>query len=121
MDNPASLKLKAPCRRKGAARAGGADRRRHRRRLPAQLARQTEEVRGHRRQVGARGRDHRYFGLVQTHDDKPERRLFEVLRDQDLRINQGLTFLTDGGDSVRAFLDGISLGAENYLDWFRAT
>jgi hypothetical protein len=54
-------------------------------------------------------RDHRY--LVQTHDDKPERRLFEVLRSQDLRMNQGLTFLTDGGDS--SFLDGISPGAEN--------
>jgi hypothetical protein len=66
-------------------------------------------------------RDHRYFGLVQTHDDKPERRLFEVLRSQDLRMNQGLTFLTDGGDSVRGFLDGISPCAENYLDWFRAT
>src|SRR3954453_15809505 len=37
-------------------------------------------------------RDHRYFGLVQTHDDKPERRLFEVLRAQDLRNNQSLTF-----------------------------
>lgn len=24
-------------------------------------------------------REHRYFGLVQTHDDKPKRRLFEVL------------------------------------------
>ena len=34
-------------------------------------------------------RDHRYFGLVQTHDDKPERRLFEVLRAQDLRMNHG--------------------------------
>ncbi len=62
-------------------------------------------------------RDHRY--LVQTHDDKPGRRLFEVLRSQDLRMNQGLTFLTDGGDS--SFLDGISPGAETYLDWFRAT
>src|SRR4051794_8415269 len=62
-------------------------------------------------------RDHRYFGLDQTHDDKPERRLFEVLRAQDLRVN--LTFLTDGGD--RSFLDGISCCAENYLDWFRAT
>jgi hypothetical protein len=62
-------------------------------------------------------RDHRY--LVQTHDDKPERRLFEVLRAQDLRINQGLTFLTDGGDS--SFLDGISPGAETYLDWFHIT
>jgi hypothetical protein len=66
-------------------------------------------------------RDHRYFGLVQTHDDKPERRLFEVLHGQDLRMNQGLTFLTDGGDSVRSFLDGISPCAETYLDWFRAT
>src|SRR5918995_3673499 len=64
-------------------------------------------------------RDHRY--LVQTHDDKPERRLFEVLRAQDLRINQGLAFLTDGGDSVRGFLDGISPGAETYLDWFHLT
>src|SRR3954451_310757 len=66
-------------------------------------------------------RDHRYFGLVQTHDDKPERRLFEVLHGQDLRINQGLTFLTDGGDSVRSFLDGISPSAETYLDWFHIT
>ena len=33
-------------------------------------------------------------------------------------MNQGLTFLTDGGDSVRSFLDGISPCAENYLDWF---
>ncbi|MGF7213558.1 hypothetical protein GGE65_008204 [Skermanella aerolata] len=66
-------------------------------------------------------RDHRYFGLVQTHDDKPEHRLFEVLHGQDLRINQGLTFLTDGGDSVRSFLDEISPGAETYLDWFHIT
>jgi hypothetical protein len=61
-------------------------------------------------------RDHRY--LVQTHDDKPDHRLFEVLRSQDLRMNQGLTFLTD---SVRSFLDGISPGAETYLDWFHIT
>src|SRR3954452_7380775 len=64
-------------------------------------------------------RDHRY--LVQTRDDNPGRRLFEVLHGQDLRINQGLTFLTDGGDSVRSFLDGISPCAENYLDWFHIT
>ena len=36
-------------------------------------------------------------------------------------MNQGLTFLTDGGDSVRSFLDGISPCAENYLDWFHIT
>jgi len=66
-------------------------------------------------------REDRYFGLVQTVDDKPRRRLFEVLRSQDLRMNQGLTFLTDGGDSVRSFLDGISPCAEHYLDWFHIT
>ena len=33
-------------------------------------------------------RDHRYFGLVHTQDDKPERRLFEVLRRQDLPMDQ---------------------------------
>ena len=36
-------------------------------------------------------------------------------------MNQSLTFLTDGGDSVRSFLDGISPGAEHYLDWFHIT
>lgn len=36
-------------------------------------------------------------------------------------MNQGLTFLTDGGDSVRSFLDGISPCAETYLDWFHIT
>ena len=66
-------------------------------------------------------RDHRYFGLVQTHDDKPGRRLIEVLHSQDLQINQSLTFLTDGGDSVRSFLDEISPCAANYLDWFHLT
>src|SRR4051812_41262533 len=32
----------------------------------------------------------RYFGLVQTHDDKPKRRLFEVLHDQGLHRTQAL-------------------------------
>jgi hypothetical protein len=46
-------------------------------------------------------RDDRYFGFVQNHDRKPKRRLFEVLRDQGLQMNQEITFLTDGGDNVR--------------------
>src|SRR3954453_23120787 len=40
---------------------------------------------------------------------------------QDLRMNQGLTFLNEGGDSVRSFLDAISPCAETYLDWFHIT
>jgi hypothetical protein len=49
-------------------------------------------------------RDDRYFGFVQNHDPMPKRRLFEVLHDQGLQMNQEITFLTDGGDQrlVRA-------------------
>ena len=41
------------------------------------------------------------FGFVQTLDEKPKRRLFEVLKSQGLQMNQQLTFLSDGGDTVR--------------------
>jgi hypothetical protein len=63
-------------------------------------------------------REHRYFGLVQTHDDKPKRRLFEVLRDQGFQMNQDITFLTDGGDSLRRMISNISPCSEHHLDWF---
>ncbi len=63
-------------------------------------------------------RDDRYFGLVQSHDAKPKRRLFEVLRDQGLQMNQEITFLTDGGDSVRNLAELMSPCAEHILDWF---
>ena len=41
------------------------------------------------------------FGFVQTHDTKPKRRLFEVLKSQGMQMNQQVTFLTDGGEDVR--------------------
>jgi hypothetical protein len=63
-------------------------------------------------------RDDRYFGLVQSHDTKPRRRLFELLRDQGLQMNQEITFLTDGGDSVRELAELMSPCAEHILDWF---
>ena len=49
----------------------------------------------------AEDRDNRYFGLVQSFDEKAKRRLHEVLREQGLQMNQEITFLTDGGDTVR--------------------
>ena len=49
----------------------------------------------------AEDRGSRYFGLVQSFDDKPKRRLLDVLREQRLQMNQDITFLTDGGDTVR--------------------
>ncbi|KAA1053949.1 ISKra4 family transposase [Azospirillum argentinense] len=66
-------------------------------------------------------REHRYFGCVQTVDNRPKRRIFEVLRSQGLQMNQDLVFLTDGGDNLHALVDGFSPCAEHYLDWFHIT
>ena len=66
----------------------------------------------------AEDRDSRYFGLVQSFDDKPKRRLHEVLREQGLQMNQDITFLTDGGDTVRNLAADMSPCAEHVLDWF---
>jgi hypothetical protein len=58
------------------------------------------------------------FGFVQTLDEKPKRRLFEVLKSQGLQMNQQLTFLSDGGDTVRDLQLYLSPEAEHLLDWF---
>ena len=69
----------------------------------------------------AEDRDSRYFGLVQSFDDKPKRRLHDVLREQGLQMNQDITFLTDGGDTVRNLAADMSPCAEHVLDWFHIT
>ena len=69
----------------------------------------------------AEDRDSRYFGLVQSFDDKPKRRLLDVLREQGLQMNQDITFLTDGGDTVRNLAADMSPCAEHVLDWFHIT
>jgi hypothetical protein len=66
-------------------------------------------------------RGDRYFGFVQNHDTKPKRRLFEILQGQGLQMNQEITFLTDGGDSVRELAERMSPCAEHILDWFHLT
>ena len=63
----------------------------------------------------------RYFGLVQCLNRKPKRRLHEILRTQGLQMNQEITFLTDGGDSVRGLAVDMSPCAEHFLDWFHIT
>jgi hypothetical protein len=63
----------------------------------------------------------RYLGLVYGYDQKPKRRLFEVLRSQGLQVNQDVTFLTDGGEEVRALTELITPEAEHVLDWFHIT
>jgi hypothetical protein len=69
----------------------------------------------------AEDRDDRYFGLVRSQDAAPERRFCEVLRRQGLSVDQPVTVLTDGGDSVCALVGDLLAGSEHHLDWFRAT
>ncbi|HSX81900.1 MAG TPA: ISKra4 family transposase [Candidatus Saccharimonadia bacterium] len=58
------------------------------------------------------------FGFVQTLDTKPKRRLFEVLQSQGHQMNQQITFLSDGGDTVRDLQLYMNPQAEHLLDWF---
>jgi hypothetical protein len=66
-------------------------------------------------------RDARYVGLVHGYDSKPKRRLFDVLKSQGLQANQDVTFLTDGGEEVRALTEFVTPGSEHVLDWFHIT
>jgi len=59
------------------------------------------------------------FAFVQTHDEKPKRRLFEVLTAQGMRSNQQVTFITDGGEDIRDLPHYLNPNAE--LDWFHIT
>ena len=58
------------------------------------------------------------FGFVQTVDTKPKRRLYEVLKSQGMQLNQQITFLSDGSDTVRDLQLYMSPEAEHILDWF---
>src|SRR5262250_1737918 len=58
------------------------------------------------------------FGFVQTLDTKSKRRLYEVLRSQDFQMNQEITFLSDGDDTLRALQLEISPKATHLLDWY---
>jgi hypothetical protein len=41
------------------------------------------------------------FAFVQTYDEKPKRRLFEVLQSQGMQMDRQIDFLSDGGEDVR--------------------
>jgi hypothetical protein len=58
------------------------------------------------------------FGFVHTYDSNPKRRVFEVLKSQGMQANQKVTFLSDGGDTVRELPMFLHLEAEHLLDWF---
>ena len=58
------------------------------------------------------------FALVKSIDQKPRRRLHEVLAAQGVLPRQRVTFLSDGGDSVRSLPGFLHPHSEHMLDWF---
>lgn len=65
--------------------------------------------------------DTKRFGFVLNYDKKPKRRIYETLANQGLQMNQAITFLTDGGDTVRELSQYLSPQSEHILDWFHIT
>ncbi|MDP9314640.1 MAG: ISKra4 family transposase [Chloroflexota bacterium] len=63
----------------------------------------------------------RCMGFVQGYDQQPKRRLFELLTAQGLQMNQAITFLSDGGDTVRDLPLYLSPEADHLLDWFHVS
>jgi hypothetical protein len=61
------------------------------------------------------------FAFVHNYDEKPKRRVFEVLKSQGMQMNQQLTFLSDGADTVRDLQLYLNPHAEHILDWFHIT
>lgn len=54
-------------------------------------------------------------------DDRPKRRLHNLLKSQGMQHNQTVTFLSDGGDNVRNLQVFLNPQAEHILDWFHVT
>ena len=61
------------------------------------------------------------FGFVQSYDTKAKRRLRAVLHSQGVQDTQPLTFLSDGGESVRALPAQLHPQSEHLLDWVHLT
>jgi hypothetical protein len=61
------------------------------------------------------------FGFVQTYDDKPRRRVWEVMKSQGMQENQVVTFLSDGGEDVRQVQEYLHPQSEHVIDWFHIT
>jgi hypothetical protein len=61
------------------------------------------------------------FAFVHNYDEKPKRRVFEVLKSQGMQMNQQVTFLSDGADTVRDLQLYLNPHAEHILDWFHIT
>lgn len=64
------------------------------------------------------GGESKRFRFVANYDKKPKRRLFEMLKAQGLQFNQDITFLSDGGETVRNLQLYMSPQAEPFWTGF---
>ena len=61
------------------------------------------------------------FGFVQTYDEKPRRRLWELMKSQGMQENQQVVFMSDGGEDVRQVQAYLHPNSEHIIDWFHIT
>ena len=61
------------------------------------------------------------FGFVQTYDEKPRRRLWQLMKSQGMQENQQVVFLSDGGEDIRPVREYLHPHSEHVLDWFHIT
>ena len=61
------------------------------------------------------------FAFVQTYDDKPRRRIWEVMKPQGMQANQQVVFLSDGGEDIRQLREYLHPNGEHVIDWFHIT
>ena len=61
------------------------------------------------------------FGFVQTYDNKPRQRLFELLKSQGMQENQQVVFMSDGGENMRRVQEYLHPFSEHLIDWFHIT
>ena len=61
------------------------------------------------------------FAFVHTFDEKSKRRVYDVLSSQGLQNNQQVTFLSDGGETLKGLQTFLSPETEYLLDWFHVT
>lgn len=61
------------------------------------------------------------FGFVQTYDEKPRRRLWELMKSQGMQENQQVVFMSDGGENVRRVQEYLHPFSQHLIDWFHIT
>jgi arylsulfatase A-like enzyme len=57
-------------------------------------------------------------GSFKTYDEKPRRRLWELMKSQGMQDNQQVVFMSDGGENVRRVQEYLHPFSEHLIDWF---